>query len=88
MKPPSRTLTTAAVGFLSLDALLLGYAAIASRRPLLALGGGACALAAALVVLAWRRYRRTLLELDAARREMRREVESIRELLGRHHLNN
>src|SRR6266702_4718282 len=88
MKPPSRTLTTLAVGFLSLDALLLGYAAIASRRPLLALGGGACALAAALVVLAWRRYRRTLLELDAARREMRREVESIRELLGRHHLNN
>ena len=85
MRPPSRTWTTAAVGFLSLDALLLAYGGIAWGRPPLTVAGGVCAVGALLVVLAWRRYRRILAELDAARREMRREVESIRELLaGRH----
>ena len=49
---------------------------------------GACALGSVLVVLGWRRYRRTLAELDAARREIRREVESIRELLHSHRLDN
>jgi hypothetical protein len=88
VKAPSRTLTTAAVGFLWLDALLLGYAGIAWGRPLLTVGGGVCAAGGVLVVLAWRRYRRTLAELDAARWEMRREVESIRELLASRHLDN
>ena len=84
MKPPSRALTTAAVGFLLLDAALFTLAAIAFSRPLLLLPAAICAAAGGLVVLAWRRYRRTLLELEEARREMRREVEALRQLLQSH----
>lgn len=88
MKPPSRALTTAAVGFLLLDAALFALAAIAFSRPLLLLPAAICAAAGGGVVLAWRRYRRTLLELEEARREMRREVEALRELLQSHDLQN
>jgi hypothetical protein len=88
MKPPSRTLTTLAVGSLALDGLLLGYAGIASRRPGLVVAAVGCAAGVGLVLFAWRRYRRTLAELDDARREMRREIDSIRELLQSHHLHN
>lgn len=88
MKPPSRTLTTFAVGFLTLDAVLLLYGGLALGRPVLTVGGAVCAVAAVLVVLGWRRYRRTLAELDAARRAMKAEVESIRELLHSRHLDN
>ena len=86
--PPSRTLTTAAVGFLLLDAVLFALAAIAFARPLLLLPAAVCAGAGALVVLAWRRYRRILLELEQARREMKREVESLRDLLQSRDLRN
>jgi len=88
VKQAPRALTTAAVGFLALDALLLGYAGIAWHRPALVAGGAVCAIGVALVLVAWRRYRRTLAELDAAQREMHQEIESIRELLQRRHLNN
>lgn len=88
MKPPNRALTTLAVGVLALDALLLAYGGTALRRPLLIVAGGLCALVALLVVIGWRRYRRTLAELDSARRELRAEVESIRELLQNKHLQN
>jgi hypothetical protein len=88
MKPPSRALTTAAVGFLSLDAVLLGYGGFESGRPLLAAGGGVCAVGAVLVVIGWRRYRRTLAELDAASRELSEDAKAIRELLRSRHLNN
>jgi sensor domain CHASE-containing protein len=85
---PSRTPTTLAVGFLSLDALLLGYAGLVWHRPLLLTAAAACGVGVVLVVAAWRRYRRTLEELEAARRDMKNEVASIRELLQGHHLNN
>jgi hypothetical protein len=88
MRPPSRTPTTLAVGFLSLDALLLGYAGLTWGRPLLVAACVTCVLGIVLVVAGWRRYRRTLAELEAARRDMRQEVASIRELLQGHHLNN
>ena len=88
MKPPSRTLTTAAVGFLALDALLLGYGGVALHRPWLVLAGAACGLGAVFVLAAWRRYRRTLEELHTARQEMKQEVESIRDLLHSRHLHN
>jgi O-antigen/teichoic acid export membrane protein len=84
----SRALTTVAVGFLLLDALLLAYGGIALGRPTLVAWGGACLAAAVLVVLGWRRYRRILSDLERARREMRTEVESIRQLLQGKHLNN
>lgn len=88
MKPPNRTPTTLAVGFLLLDAVLFALAAIAFSRPLLLLPAAVCAAAGALVVLAWRRYRRTLLELEEARREMKREVESLRQLLQSKNMSN
>lgn len=83
MNAPSRTLTTVAVGVLLLDAVLLGIAGVALDRRALVLWGVVCGVLAALVALAWRRYRRTVAEIDAARQDMRREVESIRELLQR-----
>ncbi len=88
MKPPSRALTTLAVGVLSLDALLLVYGGVELRRPILIGVGVLCALVVLLVLIGWRRYRRTLTELDSARRELRAEVESIRELLQSKHLQN
>jgi beta-lactamase regulating signal transducer with metallopeptidase domain len=73
----SRVVTTCAVGFLTLDAVLF---AVAARF----IWAAVCAIAAALVVVAWRRYRRAMAELADARREMRKEAESIRELLHTH----
>ena len=73
----TRAVTIFAVGFLLLNAVLLamighlGWAAV-------------CAGAAALAVAGWFRYRRTLRELADARREMKREVESLRDLLHTH----
>jgi len=85
---PSRTLTTAAVGVLLLDATLLAYAGIALQRPWLVFWGALCGALAGVAVLAWRRYRRAMEEIAAARREMRDDIEAIRELLHRHHLHN
>jgi len=85
---PSRTLTTFTVGFLLLDALLLGYSGIALHRVMLVVWAGVFLVAAVLVVLGWRRYRRVMSELERARREMRTEAESIRQLLHRKHLQN
>jgi hypothetical protein len=87
-RPPSRALTTFAVGFLALDAVLFVYGGVSLGRPLLVVAGAACSLGAALVVLGWRRYCRAMAELDQARQDMRAEVESIRELLHSKHLNN
>lgn len=82
--PPSRALATFAVGFLLLDAILFAIAAAATDRPLLFIAAGLCAAGAGFVIVAWRRYRRTLAELAEARREMKREAESIRDLLQTH----
>ncbi len=84
----SRTLTTFTVGFLLLDALLLGYSGFALGRRWLVFWGAVCLVAAVLVVLGWRRYRRVMSDLEHARREMRAEVESIRQLLQGKHLDN
>ena len=70
----TRAVTIFAVGFLALDAVLF---AIVNRF----VWAAVCAGAALLVVVAWRRYRRAMADLAAARKEMKREVESIRALL-------
>jgi len=88
VKPPGRALATFAVGFLALDAVLLVFAGVATGNPLPLFAAAACALAAALVVVAWRRYRRVLAELLEARRAMRAEVDSIRDLLQDRHWSN
>jgi beta-lactamase regulating signal transducer with metallopeptidase domain len=70
----TRGVTILAVGFLLLNTVLLAminqfiWAAI-------------CMIAAVLVVVGWFRYRRAMQELADARKEMKREVESLRELL-------
>jgi uncharacterized membrane protein YccC len=85
---PGRALATFAVGFLLLDAVLLAWAGLELRRPGLVAGAIACALAAAAVVVLWRRYRRTLADLAAGRAEMKAEAEEIRRLLQEKHLHN
>jgi len=84
----SRALTTFTVGFLLLDAVLLAYGGFALGRQWLEFWGAVCVVAAVLVVIGWRRYRRVMSDLELARREMRAEVESIRELLQGKHLDN
>jgi beta-lactamase regulating signal transducer with metallopeptidase domain len=84
----SRALTTFTVGFLLLDALLLAYSGVALGRRWLVFWGAVCLVAAVLVLIGWRRYRRVLSDLERARREMRAEVESIRQLLQGKHLDN
>jgi membrane protein implicated in regulation of membrane protease activity len=79
--PPGRFLAIFTVGFLLLDALLLIWLGVElSRGPLVA-GGIACAVAAGVVILVWRRYRHVLDDISAQRREMKAEVEAIRHLL-------
>lgn len=70
----TRAVTIFAVGFLMLDAVLF---ALVSRF----LWAAVCGVAAVLVIVAWQRYRRAMADLAAARKEMKREVESIRALL-------
>lgn len=88
MTTPGRPLATFAVGFLLLDAVLLAWAGLELRRSGLVAGAIACSLAAAAVVVLWRRYRRTLADLDAGRAEMKSEAEEIRRLLREKHLQN
>ena len=88
MSAPGRPLATFAVGFLLLDALLLGWIGLELKRPGLLWGGAVCAVAAVAVVLVWRRYRHMLDDLEIHRREMKAEAESLRELLRARHLHN
>jgi hypothetical protein len=70
----TRAVTIFAVGFLLLDAVLFG---LVGRF----VWASVCGAGAILVILGWRRYRRAMAELADARREMKQEVESLRQLL-------
>ena len=85
---PSRALTTFAVGFLLLDAVLLVYSGAALGRMTLVAWGAVFFVSAGLVVIGWRRYRRLMADLEQAQRDMRAEIESIRALLHEKHLHN
>lgn len=86
--PPGRLLAIFAVGFLLLDAMFLIWLGVELPRGWYVAGGVVCLLAAGVVVLVWRRYSRTLADLSEQRREMKAEVEAIRDLLReRHHQN-
>ena len=77
MKQPDglvRAGVVAAVGFLALDAVLLAWAGWWTRRPGLMLWGALLAALIAVPVGAWRRYRRQMEEVRAARRAMAQEV--------------
>jgi hypothetical protein len=81
--PPARgrAVTIFAVGFLILDGFLLLLAGLWGRRPGPAVGGVICLLGAAGAWQLWRRHRRQVAELAAARREVRHEVLALRALL-------
>jgi len=85
---PGRAIAVFAAGFLLLDAVLLIWAGLEQHRAGLVGGGAACAVLALAVALLWRRYRRALREVEAGRRAMRDEAESLRRLLKEHHLGN
>ena len=76
----SRGVTIFAVGFLLLNAALL----FVVNRYIL---GTVFGVAAVLVVIGWFWYRRVMRELNQDRIDMKREVESLRDLLHTHHLN-
>jgi hypothetical protein len=48
---------------------------------------GVCVVVAGLVVAGWFRYRRAMADLAEARKDMKREVESLRALLHTHRRN-
>jgi len=73
----TRAATIFAVGFLLLNAVLL---AMVNQITWAAV----CAGVALLVVIGWFRFRRTMAELADARREMKRDIESLRDLLHTH----
>ena len=70
----TRAVTILAVGFLLLNAILLAVVGHV-------FWAAVCAVAAALAVAGWFRYRRAMAELADARKEMKREVETLRQLL-------
>jgi len=76
----TRAVTVFAVGFLLLNAALLF---IVEHY----IWAAVCTVAAVLVVIGWFWYRRAMKELADARKEMKREVESLRDLLDTHRQN-
>jgi uncharacterized membrane protein YccC len=88
VKTPGRAVAVGAVGFLLLDAILLVWLGLDLHRGGFLAGGISCAAAAVGVIVLWRRYRRMLAEVEAGRREMKAEAESLRDLLKTHHLEN
>lgn len=74
----TRAVTIFAVGFLLLNAVLL---VMIDRIVWAAL----CAGVALLAVIGWFWFRRAMAQLADARKEMKREVESLRHLLHTHH---
>lgn len=70
----TRAVTIIAVGFLLLNAVLL---AMINHF----FWAGVCLGVAVLAVVGWFRFRRAMRELADARKEMKREVESLRQLL-------
>jgi hypothetical protein len=73
----TRGVTIFAVGFLLLNAVLL---AMIDHL----FWAGVCVVVAGLAVAGWFRYRRAMAELAEARKEMKREVEALRDLLHTH----
>jgi protein-S-isoprenylcysteine O-methyltransferase Ste14 len=77
----SRTMTFVASAFLGFDGAALAGLGIWTGHPLVALIGAALFVSSGLVLLYWRWHRRQLEEIAAARRALREETESLRELL-------
>ncbi len=79
----NRTVTLVASAFLGFDGAVLVVFGIWARHPVLALIGAALFVSSGLVLLYWRWHQRELEQIAAARRALRDEAESLRELLRR-----
>jgi len=77
----NRTVTIVASAFLGFDGAALMVFGIWARHPVLALIGAALFVSSGLVLLYWRWHQRQLEQIAAARRALRDEAESLRELL-------
>jgi hypothetical protein len=77
----SRTMTFVASAFLGFDGAALAGLGIWTGHPLVTLIGAALFISSGLVLLYWRWHQRQLEEIAAARRALREETESLRELL-------
>ena len=80
--PASRPLTLLAFGFLLIDAILLTLAGLWSHRGALLVLGAVFGLAAAGVLIYWRAHRKRLAEIAEAQRELKAEVEALRDLVN------
>ena len=78
-----RVLVLGAAALLVLDGVALLGLGIWGRRPGLALAGGALLAGAGVVLWSWRRQRRRLEEIAAARHELRTDTEALRRLTRR-----
>jgi hypothetical protein len=78
LRQPGRLITTVAVGFLLLDAVLLFLAGLWSGRPVLMLWGVGFGAAAVIVFLSWGWYRRHLKELRADIRSSVQDLEKLK----------
>lgn len=76
----TRGVTIFAVGFLLLNAVLLAMINHFFWASVFVVG-------AALAVVGWFRHRRAMAELAEAQKDMKREVESLRDLLHTHRRN-
>ena len=74
---PVRAGVVAAVGFLALDAVLLAWAGWWTHRPALILWGVLLAGLIAVPLRLWRRYRRHMDEVRAARHAMAQEARHL-----------
>jgi len=83
MTSVGRVATWIAAAVLAVNALLLGAAGVVAGRPALLVGSAVALGAAILVLLAWRRYQRTLAGITRERQALREETLDLRELLRR-----
>lgn len=77
----SRGLTILAAAFLGFDGAALAALGWWSGSVALVAVGIVCFIGAGLVVVSWGRHRRRIEEIAAARRDLREEAESLRDLL-------
>jgi LPXTG-motif cell wall-anchored protein len=80
---PGRALTIIAVGFLALDGVLLGLAGWWTRQINLILAGVVLLLAAVGVLYLWKRQRKRLADITAARAALKAAAGELRGLIGR-----
>jgi membrane protein implicated in regulation of membrane protease activity len=77
----SRTLTLAAIGFLTFDGAALAYIGLMSGRAMLVAVGLVFFVSAGLVILYWRWHRRRLQDIAAERGALSEDVREMRRLL-------